>query len=274
LSFSEDIDYSHHPLDGYLRVDRFPTTFCPSCPIGIVLSCYVRALKLAEIDPKEIVTISGIGCTGRISGYLNTDSFHTLHGRAIPFATGIVTSRPDLNVNIVSGDGDLFAIGGNHFIHAARRNLDMNVICVNNHIYGMTGGQTAPTTFIGSITATTPAPQGASLRPFNLVSLATGAGAVYVSRFPFLLHRQLTGSIARAFKTKGFTFIEVVAPCPTIFGRKNQMQVPDIYHNLGEKSVPATEEEIENPRLAQIEFQKNQGYLRVPYGEFVKERRE
>ncbi len=266
----DDHEYAHHPLDGYLRTERLPTTFCPSCPIGIVMSCYVRALKLAEIDPKDIVTISGIGCTGRISGYLNTDGFHTLHGRAIPFATGIVTSRPDLNVNVVSGDGDLFAIGGNHFIHAARRNLDMNIICVNNHIYGMTGGQTAPTTFVGAITATTPDP-GARLRPFNLVSLASGAGAIYVSRYPFLLHRQLTGSIARAFKTKGFTFIEVVAPCPTIFVRKNQLQVPDIYHNLAEKCVAATPEEIANPRIAQIEFERGSGYLRVPYGEFVTE---
>ncbi|MFX1511404.1 MAG: thiamine pyrophosphate-dependent enzyme [Promethearchaeota archaeon] len=264
-------EFHHHPLDPYLRVERLPTTFCPGCPIGTVLSCYVRALKNAEIDPKNVVTISGIGCTGRVSGYLNTDGFHALHGRAIPFATGVVTSRPDLNVNIISGDGDLFAIGGNHFIHAARRNLDMNVICINNHIYGMTGGQTAPTTFIGAVTTTTPKPRGATLRPFNLVSLAMGAGAVYVSRYPFMLRRQLTNAITKVLKTEGFAFIEVIAPCPTVFGRRNKFNIPDIYDNLKTHSVPATQEELQNPRLAQIEWKPDIGYVRVPYGEFVRE---
>jgi 2-oxoglutarate ferredoxin oxidoreductase subunit beta len=135
---------THHPLDSYIRVDRFPHIWCPGCGLGIVLTAFVRAILASGIPPEKHVCVSGIGCTGRIAGYLNLDSFHTTHGRAIPFATGLHLVRLDLEVTVISGDGDLFAIGGNHFIHAARRNLDINVICVNNFNYGMTGGSWVP----------------------------------------------------------------------------------------------------------------------------------
>ena len=135
-----------HPLEQFLRTDRIPHIWCSGCGIGIAVTCFMEALEEAGTDPDKVVVVSGIGCSGRIAGYVKFDSFHTTHGRAIPFATGVKLANPELTVIVFSGDGDLFAIGGNHFIHAARRNVDIKVFCVNNFIYGMTGGQAAPTT--------------------------------------------------------------------------------------------------------------------------------
>ena len=165
--------------------------------------------------------VSGIGCTGRVAGYVKLDSFHTTHGRAIPFATGLKLANPDLTVVVYSGDGDLIAIGGNHFIHAARRNVDLKVICVNNFIYGMTGGQVAPTTPVGA-TATT-SPYGCFERPFNLPYLAESSGAVYVARWTAFHVRHITRSMVEAFNKKGFAFIEIIAPCPTLYQRRNKL---------------------------------------------------
>jgi len=165
--------------------------------------------------------VSGIGCTGRIAGYLDMDTYHTTHGRAIPFATGLVLARPDLNVTVFSGDGDLFAIGGNHLIHAARRNVNLKVICVNNFNYGMTGGQAAPTTPLDAKTSTTPT--GNAEPGFNLPHIAHAAGAIYVARWTTFHPRQLVHSISQTFDKKGFTFIEVIAPCPTGYGRPNKL---------------------------------------------------
>ena len=135
-----------HPLDDLIRTDRIPHIWCPGCGIGTVFSSCLTAIKATGIPYNQFAMVSGIGCSGRAAGYIKLDSFHTTHGRAIPFASGIKMAKPELNVIVFSGDGDLFAIGGNHFIHAARRNMDMTVICVNNLIYGMTGGQVAATT--------------------------------------------------------------------------------------------------------------------------------
>ncbi|MCX8191642.1 MAG: thiamine pyrophosphate-dependent enzyme, partial [Nitrososphaerales archaeon] len=129
-----------HPKDKYLRSDRLPHIFCQGCGVGIVINCYVKALEEAGLDRDKVVAVSGIGCAGRIPGYLKLDSYHTLHGRSIPFATGLKLANPELKVTVFGGDGDLFAIGASHFIHAARRNIDLNVICINNFNYGMTGG--------------------------------------------------------------------------------------------------------------------------------------
>ena len=145
-----------HPLEKYVRGDRLPHIFCSGCGIGILLSSFARALQKTQTDLDKLVMVSGIGCIGRASGYYNADGFHTTHGRAIPFAIGVKVAKPDLNVVVMSGDGDLFAIGGNHFIHAARRNVDMLVICANNYNYGMTGGQFGPTTPTFARTMTTP----------------------------------------------------------------------------------------------------------------------
>ena len=159
-----------NPVMPYLRQDRIPHIWCPGCGIGTSLNCFCRALTESELDLDKVAIVSGIGCTGRTAGYLNLDSFHTTHGRAIPFATGLKLANPELNVVVYSGDGDLFAIGGNHFFHAARRNMDLLVVCVNNFTYGMTGGQVAPTTPTGPTQTTMP--YGNFEVPFNLPFVA------------------------------------------------------------------------------------------------------
>jgi len=208
-----------HPKDSLLRADRLPHIFCPGCGIGSVMMSYARAIESSGKPRDEHICVSGIGCTGRVAGYMDLDSFHTAHGRAIPFATGIKLARPELEVTVFSGDGDLFAIGGNHFLHAARRNMDVNVFCVNNFNYGMTGGQGGPTTPFGSFSTTTP--RGNADEPFNLPKLAMALGAVYVARWTSLHLRQVEKSMERALSKRGFTFIEILSPCPTGYGKSN-----------------------------------------------------
>ncbi|MBE9492697.1 MAG: 2-oxoacid:ferredoxin oxidoreductase subunit beta [Bacteroidetes bacterium] len=210
-----------HPMDKLIRADRMPHIWCPGCGLGTSFSCFLSALDQSGLDTDKCVIVSGIGCTGRIPGYTNIDSYHTTHGRAIPFATGLKLANPELTVTVFSGDGDLFAIGGNHFIHAARRNVDINIICVNNFNYGMTGGQYGPTTPLDAITTTSP--YGNYEHPFNLVHVAAGSGAVFVARWTSLHVRRLTNSIKEALLKKGFTFIEIISPCPTSYGRRNKL---------------------------------------------------
>jgi 2-oxoglutarate/2-oxoacid ferredoxin oxidoreductase subunit beta len=210
-----------NPVEPFLRMDRMPHIWCPGCGIGTTVNCFTRALMSTKADLDKVAVVSGIGCTGRVAGYAALDSFHTTHGRAIPFATGLKLANPELNVVVYSGDGDLFAIGGNHFIHAARRNMDIKVICVNNMIYAMTGGQTAPTTPGTSITST--APYGVYEPAFNLVQLAEAAGASYVARWTTFHVKQLAKSMEEAFSRKGFCFIEVISPCPTLYQRRNKL---------------------------------------------------
>ncbi len=210
-----------HPYEKFLRRDRIPHIWCEGCGNGIILNCFARALDELDMDLDKVAVVSGIGCIGRISGYTNTDSFHTTHGRPIAFATGVKLANPELTVAVISGDGDLFAIGGNHFIHAARRNLDIKVICANNFIYGMTGGQGGPTTPMETWTTTTP--YGNIEQAFNLVHLAAACGAVYVARWTTLQTRWLTESIKKALQKEGFSFVEIISECPEIFGRYNKM---------------------------------------------------
>ena len=178
-----------NPVEQFLRSDRVPHIWCPGCGIGTTVNSFARALIDSKIDLGSLALVSGIGCTGRVAGYVKLDSFHTTHGRAIPFATGLKLANPKLNVVVYSGDGDLSAIGGNHLIHAARRNIDLKVICVNNLIYAMTGGQTAPTTPDHSTTSTNP--YGVFEPSFNLPHLVEAAGAVYVARWTTFHVRQL-----------------------------------------------------------------------------------
>ncbi len=201
-----------------------PHIWCEGCGNGILLNGFIEALEELQLDTDKIVVVSGIGCIGRIAGYVNVDSFHTTHGRALPLATGVKLANPDLKVVVISGDGDLFAIGGNHFIHASRRNMDIKVICANNFNYGMTGGQYGPTTPLKSWTTTTP--YGNIEHPFNLVQLAAASGAVYVARWTTLQVRQLKNSVKRAIQKEGFSFIEVVSPCPELYGRYNKLGSP------------------------------------------------
>ncbi len=211
-----------HPMDKYLRRDRLPHIWCSGCGLGTALNCFLEALIQSELDPKEVAVVSGIGCSGRVAGYVAMDSFHTTHGRAIPFATGLKLANPKLKVVVFSGDGDLIAIGGNHFIHAARRNMDLTVICVNNFIYGMTGGQLAPTTPTEARTSTSPF--GNRDHPFNLAYLAAASGAAYVARWTTLHVRRLQRSMAEALLKPGFSFVEVISPCPTLYGRLNKLK--------------------------------------------------
>jgi 2-oxoglutarate ferredoxin oxidoreductase subunit beta len=224
-----------HPLDGLLRIDRIPHIWCPGCGIGTAFSSCLIAMKESGIDLKKTVMISGIGCSGRGAGYVNLDSYHTTHGRAIPFATGMKLANPELNVVVFSGDGDLFAIGGNHFIHAARRNVDLTIVCVNNFNYGMTGGQVAATTPYLSKTTTTP--MGNPDAPFNLPLLAYASGATYVARWTILHARDLTESIEEAILKRGFSFIEVLSPCPVNYGRRNREKPLDTLRIYQEKTI-------------------------------------
>ncbi len=210
-----------HVADDLVRMDRMPHIWCPGCGIGTVVNCLVEALKDSGIDPKKTQIVSGIGCTGRVAGYVDLDSYHTTHGRAIPFATGLALGAPDQKVIVISGDGDLTAIGGNHFFHAARRNTNMTVICVNNFIYGMTGGQVAPTTPQTSVAITTP--YGAFDQPFNIPFIADSCGAEYVSRWTTYHVRHLQNSIKTAIGKKGFSLVEAISPCPTLYGRRNKL---------------------------------------------------
>jgi 2-oxoglutarate ferredoxin oxidoreductase subunit beta len=200
-SLVRDVD-SVNPVMPYLRQDRIPHIWCPSCGIGTTVNCFTRALTDSKMDLDQIAVVSGIGCTGRVAGYLNLDSFHTTHGRAIPFATGLKLANPKLKVIVYSGDGDLTAIGGNHFVHAARRNMDLMVVCVNNYTYGMTGGQVAPTTPIGAKQSTMP--YGNFEYPLNLPFLADACGAVYVARWTVFHVRQLAKAMLEGLKKKGF----------------------------------------------------------------------
>lgn len=209
-----------HPLDAYLRVERMPHIWCPGCGLGLVINCFLRGLLKSRLDLGKVVVVSGIGCAGRAAGYVNFDSFHTTHGRAIPFATGLKIANPELEVVVISGDGDLVAIGGNHLIHTARRNIDMTVLCVNNFVYGMTGGQLGPTTPLTARTTTSR--RGNIEEPFNIPYLAAASGAVYVARWTTAQFRRLEKAITEALLKKGFSLVEIIAPCPTYYGRMNK----------------------------------------------------
>lgn len=208
-----------HPKHEYLRDDRFPHVWCPGCGLGIVLQSYINAILKTGAKMENNALVSGIGCTARLPGYANLDTYHTTHGRALAFATGMKIANNKLQVSVISGDGDLFNIGGNHFMHAARRNMDLMVICVNNFNYGMTGGQHGATTPPTSRSASTP--YGNIEPSFNLPYIAMALGASYVSRWTVMHPRQFTKSIQTALGLSGFRFIEVLSPCPPNFGKFN-----------------------------------------------------
>jgi 2-oxoglutarate/2-oxoacid ferredoxin oxidoreductase subunit beta len=209
------------PVKDYLRHRFLPHIWCPGCGHGIVMSGMIRAIEEIGLHKNEVVAVSGIGCSSRIVGYLDFHTMHTLHGRALAFATGVKLGRPDLTVIVPMGDGDALAIGGNHFIHAARRNIDMTAIIMNNRIYGMTGGQGSPTTPLGMRSTT--AHRGIADPAFDLVELARGAGASFVARTTTYHAAELTRMIASAIRHKGFSVVEVLSQCPVYYGRQNRL---------------------------------------------------
>jgi 2-oxoglutarate ferredoxin oxidoreductase subunit beta len=210
-----------NPQESYLRMDRIPHIWCPGCGIGTVVTSFNEALKKNKEDLDKVAVVSGIGCTGRVAGYVKLDSFHTTHGRAVPFATGLKLANPEMKVVVFSGDGDIFGIGGNHFIHAARRNMDLIIICVNNFNYAMTGGQVAATTPQEANAST--APYGNFEYPFSIPYLADACGATYVARWTALHLRRVTKSIQEALKHRGLSVIEVITPCVTLYARRNRL---------------------------------------------------
>ena len=207
-------------IKDYIRERFFPHIWCPGCGHGTVLNSLLRTVSQLGMSKNEIVVVSGIGCSSRISGYVDFHTLHTLHGRALTFATGVKLSRPELNLIVPMGDGDALAIGGNHFIHAARRNIDLTAIVMNNRIYGMTGGQYSPLSGRG-ILATT-APYTNIDHAFDTVELATATGASFVARSTTYHVQHLAKILKQAILHEGFSVVEVMSQCPTYFGRKNR----------------------------------------------------
>jgi 2-oxoglutarate ferredoxin oxidoreductase subunit beta len=221
----------------YLRHSKkFPNVWCAGCGIGIVLSAIIHAIDELGLDKNEVAMISGIGCTGRMPVYVDFNTMHTTHGRALAFATGLKLVRPKMKVLAVMGDGDALAIGGNHFIHAARRNIELTAIVVNNSTYGMTGGQYSPTTPEGARAAT--APYGHIEPPFRIAELAKAAGAAFVARSTVYHVTELQRQISRAIQKKGFSVVEAISYCHTTIGRLNRWgTAPDMMRRLKENSI-------------------------------------
>jgi 2-oxoglutarate/2-oxoacid ferredoxin oxidoreductase subunit beta len=234
----------------YLRKERLPNIFCAGCGNGIVMNTFFNGMEMAEIDFEKVIMVSGIGCSSRIPGYVKCDSLHTTHGRPISFATGIKLANPQNQLVIFTGDGDAAAIGGNHLIHGARRNINLTVICINNSIYGMTGGQISPTSPQGSYGST--APFGSLEMPFDLSRLVKAAGASYVARWTTAHPLQLSNSIKKALQNNGFSFVEVISQCPTYYGRKNRMKSPiEMIQRMKDESI--LKKKAENLSLEELE---------------------
>ncbi len=229
-------------INEYIRLEQMPHFLCPGCGHGIALRALLWAIHELKIDKDKLAVVSGIGCSGRLSAYVDANTFHTTHGRPLAYATGLALARPDLHVIVITGDGDSLAIGGNHLIHACRRNLNITCLMLNNEIYGMTGGQVSPTTSSNRYTTTTPA--GNTEPVFDACALAAAAGASFVGREVTLQVTGLKNLIRKAIDHDGFSFVEVISDCTEIYGRKNDLGAspemmlsqkasmrPDVYRN-------------------------------------------
>lgn len=208
----------------WLRPRFFPHMWCPGCGHGIIMNALLRSLVTLKLDPTQTVLGSGIGCSSRLPGYINACTLHTTHGRSLAFVTGIKMAKPELTCIDVMGDGDCSAIGGNHFIHACRRNIDITAIVMNNNIYGMTGGQFSPTTPTGAIAKT--APYGVYDPSFDICKLALGAGATYVARGSISNPREIEKLIGAGIQHRGFSVVEIMTHCHTQYGRYNKLRTP------------------------------------------------
>jgi len=221
----------------YLRhKKKFPNVWCPGCGIGIVMHAIVRAVDRLGIPKDEVALISGIGCTGRMPVYVDFNTMHTTHGRALAFATGLKMAKPEMKVIVVMGDGDALAIGGNHFIHAARLNIYLTTIVVNNQTYGMTGGQNSPTTPTHMLAST--APYGNVEQPFPICELARAAGAAFVARSTVYHAAEMDRLIEQALQKHGFSVVEAVSYCHTAYGRLNKLGTAvDMMRSLKERAI-------------------------------------
>ncbi|UCE52379.1 MAG: 2-oxoacid:ferredoxin oxidoreductase subunit beta [Desulfobacterales bacterium] len=235
----------------YLRERFFPHLWCPGCGHGMVLNGLVQAIEKLGVSRNEIVMVSGIGCSSRITGYVDFHTLHTIHGRALAFATGVKMSRPELTLIVPMGDGDALAIGGNHFIHAARRNIDMTAIVMNNRIYGMTGGQFSPLS--GENVSATTAPYLTIDPSFDVVELSKAAGATYVARTTTYHIKQMQDIIRQAILHEGFSVVEILSQCPTYFGRKNKAgSAVDMVKWYKKNTTPiGSKAKKENPELVE-----------------------
>jgi 2-oxoglutarate ferredoxin oxidoreductase subunit beta len=239
---------------------KFPTIWCSGCGIGVVMGALIRAIDHLGLDNDQVALVAGIGCTGRMPVYMDFNTLHTTHGRALAFATGLKIARPDMKVIAIMGDGDALAIGGNHFIHAARRNLGITALVVNNSIYGMTGGQYSPTTPLGGRATT--APYGNVEPPFPICDLAVAAGATYVARSTVYHALELDKYLAEAISRDGFSVVEAVSYCHTTYGRLNKLgTAADMMRSLKDNSIPQSaldrltpEEKAANTKIVRGKF--------------------
>lgn len=261
--------------DKYLRTKALPTTWCPGCGLGPATGAMARAIDQLGLDPDKVVMVTGIGCSGMIYGLFNLDGFHGTHGRALPAATGIKLTNPELTVIVPMGDGDCAAIGGNHFIHAARRNIDLTAIIMANQTYGMTGGQYSPLTPLGSHTTTST--YGHIEPSFDMCQLAIAAGATYVARGTVYHLQELIDLIARGIAHKGFSVIEVLAPCPVQFGKLNDKPTPtEMYKDLMKMTISVRQAQA-RPEAAQgrllrgVLYEADKPELTEQYDALIKE---
>lgn len=260
--------HNHEMVEVYFRDGSLPNTWCPGCGLGPATGSMVRAIDQLGLNADKVVIVTGIGCSGMMYALLNLDGFHGTHGRSLPAATGIKLANPELTVIVPMGDGDCAAIGGNHFIQAARRNIDLTAIVLANQAYGMTGGQYSPLTPPGSMTSTSPYQH---IEPaFDICELAIAAGATYVARGTAFHAHQLIGLLAGGIAHKGFSVIEVLTPCPVQFGRRNDSEVPaDMFRQLQEMTVTERQAEL-RPEAAEGKLVRGV-LLEVDRPEFVSE---
>lgn len=263
-----------YDYDKAIRPGKLPHIWCPGCGHGIVMKGLIRAMDACGLEKNNTAIVSGIGCASRLPGYMDYNTLHTAHGRAAAFATGVKMAKPELNVICCGGDGDGTAIGGNHFIHACRRNIDMTYVIMNNYIYGMTGGQFSPTTPTGHKASTTP--YGNPDPTFDISKLAIGAGATFVARTTAFHATQIDKLIAEGIKHKGMAVIEVLDDCPTTYGRRNKFRsVVDMMKRLKDMAVPVaaaakmTNEQLEGKVLTGVLYKEERAEYCDQYAKVI-----